>query len=150
MYSFLQYELNSRVCRITMDRPAKRNALHGGMIREMDQAFAAATEDEGVRVIVISGSGDSFCAGADLDELRMLQDRSYAENLGDSRQLMNLYLRILGTPKPVVAEVNGPAIAGGCGLVLCADLCYASPRSRSGSGSSPPWSVCCCVAGWAI
>ncbi|HUX83924.1 MAG TPA: enoyl-CoA hydratase/isomerase family protein [Chitinophagaceae bacterium] len=132
MYSFLQYELNSRVCRITMDRPAKRNALHGGMIREMDQAFAAATEDEGVRVIVISGSGDSFCAGADLDELRLLQDRSYAENLGDSRQLMNLYLRILGTPKPVVAEVNGPAIAGGCGLVLCADLCYASPRSSFG------------------
>ncbi len=115
-----------------MDRPAKRNALHSGMVREMDQAFASAGVDESVRVIVITGSGDSFCAGADLDELRMLQDRSYGENLEDSRLLMNLYLRILATPKPVVAWVNGPAIAGGCGLVLCSDFCYASTRSSFG------------------
>jgi methylglutaconyl-CoA hydratase len=132
MYRFLQYEPTGRICRITMDRPSKRNALHSGLIGELDQAFREAAADENVRVIILAGKGEAFSAGADLDELQDLQERTYAENLGDTRQLLNLYLRMLESSTPILAEIDGAAIAGGCGLVLCCDICYASDRASFG------------------
>lgn len=131
-YLYIQYALQRRVAYITLNRPEKRNALHEGMVGELNRAFRLAEEDEGVRVIVLRANGSVFSAGADLGHLEKLRRNTYDENLADSRGLMELLLRIYRHPKPVIAQVEGHAIAGGCGLATICDLCYAVPEADFG------------------
>lgn len=131
-FSFLQYEVASRTATITLDRPEKRNALNGQLVAELRQAFAAAAADEGVKVVVLKGNGEAFCAGADLEYLQQLQQNTYEENLADSRELMQLFHEIYQLDKVVIAQVEGHAVAGGCGLVTVCDLSYAVPEALLG------------------
>jgi methylglutaconyl-CoA hydratase len=131
-FSFITYEVNNRIAVITLNRPEKRNALNGAMVAELQAAFRQAGEDDAVKVIVLKGAGDAFCAGADLEYLQQLQRNTYEENLADSRALMQLMQQIYYHDKIVIAQVEGHAIAGGCGLVTLCDLSYAVPEAQLG------------------
>ncbi|NSL90294.1 enoyl-CoA hydratase/isomerase family protein [Chitinophaga solisilvae] len=131
-FSLLQYEVASRIATITLNRPEKRNALNGPLVAELQKAFGAAAADDAVKVIVLKGNGEAFCAGADLEYLQQLQQNTYEENLEDSRQLMRLFQQIYDLDKIVIAQVEGHAVAGGCGLVTVCDLSYAVPEAMLG------------------
>lgn len=115
-----------RIATITLNRPDKRNALDDVMVRELIAALTAAARDTQVRVILLQGAGTAFCSGADLDYLRRLSTFDLEQNKEDSRQLAALFRLIHEVRKPVIAMVNGPALAGGCGLASACDFVIAS------------------------
>jgi methylglutaconyl-CoA hydratase len=125
-------EIKERVAYVTLNRPTKKNALNSQLVIDLKQAIAAAAENELVKVIVINALGDAFCAGADLESLQQLQQNSFEENLQDSNALKALFELIYFLPKVVIAQVEGHAIAGGCGLANVCDLVYAVPEAKFG------------------
>jgi methylglutaconyl-CoA hydratase len=131
-FELILYDVKARVATITLHRPEKRNALNGAIVAELRTAFKQAAEDTAVKVIVLKGSGEAFCAGADLEYLQQLQRNTRDENLADSRELMQLMQQIYYHDKIVIAQVEGHAIAGGCGLVTLCDLSYAVPEAKLG------------------
>ncbi|SFE95443.1 methylglutaconyl-CoA hydratase [Chitinophaga sp. CF118] len=131
-FEHILYNVTTRIATITLHRPEKRNALNGAMVAELQSAFQLAEKDVNVKVIILKGSGEAFCAGADLEYLQQLQKNTRAENLADSRALMQLMQQIYYHDKVVIAQVEGHAIAGGCGLVTLCDLSYAIPEALLG------------------
>jgi methylglutaconyl-CoA hydratase len=132
MSNLVQYEVKDRVGYITLNRPEKRNALSYEMVSEIKLAFMNAEADKDCKVIVIKGSGEAFCAGADLAYLQQLQTNTFDENLADSRHLMELFQFIYHSNKVVISQINGPALAGGCGLASVCDFSFATPESTFG------------------
>lgn len=129
---YIVYEVKNRVAYITLNRPEKRNALSFELVAELKQAFLAAEADEGAKVIVLRAQGEAFCAGADLAYLQKLQLFSKEQNLEDSHHLKELYLQIYRHKKVVVAQVQGHALAGGCGLATVCDFVVAAQEARFG------------------
>ncbi len=132
MSNLVQYEVKDRVGYIILNRPEKRNALSYEMVSEIKLAFMNAEADKDCKVIVIKGSGEAFCAGADLAYLQQLQTNTFDENLADSRHLMELFQFIYHSNKVVISQINGPALAGGCGLASVCDFSFATPESTFG------------------
>ncbi|MFO7259296.1 MAG: enoyl-CoA hydratase-related protein [Bacteroidota bacterium] len=128
----VRYSLDRNVCTITMNRPEKRNALNPELIAALREAFTRAELDPEARIIVLAAEGEAFCAGADLAYLQQMQQFSYDENLNDSTQLKDLLWQIYSHPKVVIAKVQGPAIAGGCGLVTVCDFSFAIAKATFG------------------
>jgi len=126
------YSVEDHVARITLNRPDKRNALNDAVIFGIKGSLRDAYRDERVRVVVISGAGKDFCSGADLSALQKIADASVTENQDDARSLMELFLMLRGLAVPVVAAVQGRALAGGCGLATACDLVLASSSARFG------------------
>jgi len=131
-WNFVNYNCEERVGFITLNRPEKRNSLNAQFISELKEAFTHAQKDTNCKVIILNAKGDVFCAGADLAYLQELQSNSYDENLADSTHLMELFQQIYTLPKVVIAQVQGHAIAGGCGLVSVCDLAIARTESKFG------------------
>ena len=131
-FSRLSYSIERRICRISLSRPEKRNALDDLLVNELTRAFLDASKDSEVKVIVLTGEGKAFCAGADLDYLQKLSTYDFNQNLEDSKNLMRLFHLIYTMRKPVIAKVNGAAIAGGCGLATVCDIVVASEESTFG------------------
>jgi len=125
-------ELKNRVYYILLNRPEKRNALNPELVRGLKEAFLFAKSSEDVKIIVLKGNGEAFCAGADLAYLQSLQQNTYQENLDDSKNLMELFHLIYQLPKPVIAQIQGPALAGGCGLVTVCDIVFSTPDASFG------------------
>jgi methylglutaconyl-CoA hydratase len=130
-YETLRFERSGEVATITFARHEKRNAISACMIDELiaalDQAEAANS-----RAVIITGEGKAFCAGMDLEDLQRLAQQSPAQNLEDSRRMARMFLRIRAHPQPVIAAVNGAAIAGGCGIATLADFTLAVPEAKFG------------------
>jgi methylglutaconyl-CoA hydratase len=126
------YDIEGSVARITLNRPEKRNALNDAVVSGLKHGLHQATEDDAVRVVVISGAGQDFCAGADLSALQKISNASVSENVDDARSLMELFVSIRQVALPVVAAVRGRALAGGCGLATACDLVLASDTARFG------------------
>jgi len=124
--------LDSGVFSLTLNRPAKRNALSAEMIELLHQALERADLDAEVRVVLIRGAGKDFCAGADLDELLASAGRSMDENEASALRLGSLFERIRMLPRPVVALVQGRALAGGAGLATACDLLVAAGNAQLG------------------
>jgi methylglutaconyl-CoA hydratase len=120
------------VLTLTLNRPDKRNALSGALIARLVDELGAADLDADVRVVVLRGEGRDFCAGADLAELLASAERDMAENESDALRLGEVFLRIRRLPKPVVAAVQGNALAGGCGLATVCDVVVAAENARLG------------------
>jgi len=114
------------VARVTLNRPEIRNAFNDIMIRELREAFTAIEQDDSTRVVILTGAGKAFCAGADLHWMRKVVDYTYEQNYEDSLELARLMRQIYDCPKPVVGRINGPAIGGGTGLVAVCDIPVAS------------------------
>ena len=121
-----------RTVTLTLNRPEKRNALSGALVRELTSAVEEAAAREDTRAIVLTGAGQSFCAGADLEELEAMRTQSSEENLEDSRRLAQLFLTIARSDVPVVARVNGDALGGGAGLVTACDWAFIDREASIG------------------
>lgn len=130
--NMVEYTVKERIGRITLNRPDKRNALSPEMVEGLKQAFDRAAKDDQVKVILLNASGEAFCAGADLAYLQQLQNFSFEENLADSNQLKELFVNIYTHPKVVIAQVQGHALAGGCGLASICDWVFAVPEAKFG------------------
>jgi methylglutaconyl-CoA hydratase len=121
----IKYEIKNEVGILTLNRPDKRNALHPELVRQMRSKLKEVAEDKSVKVLIITGEGKTFCAGADLEYLNEMKNYSTIDNEKDSRELAELFLLIYKFSKPVIAAVNGPAIAGGSGLASVSDIIVA-------------------------
>jgi methylglutaconyl-CoA hydratase len=130
--SLVEYSVKERVGYITLNRPDKRNALSHELIEELKSTFIKAEQDVDVKIVVLNANGESFCAGADLAYLQQLQNFSYDENLADSNHLKELFLKIYSLKKVVIAQVQGHALAGGCGLANVCDFTFAVPEAKFG------------------
>jgi methylglutaconyl-CoA hydratase len=128
----LLYSVEDSVARITLNRPEKRNALNEALIAALKHSIRAAAKTESIKVILISGAGGDFCSGADLSALQKISQASVAENQADARSLMELFLLMREVPVPIVAAVQGKALAGGCGLATACDIVLASAGARFG------------------
>lgn len=128
----VEYTVQERVGYITLNRPEKRNALSFELVTALKDAFDAAEKDSTVKVVVLRANGEAFCAGADLGYLQQLQKFSYEENLADSNHLKELFLKIYTLKKVVIAQVQGHALAGGCGLATICDFSFAVPEAKFG------------------
>jgi methylglutaconyl-CoA hydratase len=131
-YQTILFSRKDRTARISLNRPKVHNAFNSAMIRELTAAFAEAQEDKSIRVIVLTGVGESFCAGADLNWMREIVRYSYDQNLQESLEVAELMHRIYTLPKPTIARVNGTAIGGGNGLFSACDIAIASERAKFG------------------
>lgn len=128
----LRSERRGPVVLLTMNRPEARNALDTSLLEDLASAVEASGRDESVRALVLTGAGAAFCAGADLQGLASLREADQAENLQDCRRFQRLFRALATCPKPVVGAVNGPALAGGCGVATCCDLLLAAPEASFG------------------
>jgi methylglutaconyl-CoA hydratase len=117
------------VATVTLNRPQSHNALTPEMIAKLTQTFASLGKQEDVRVVVLTGAGRSFCAGADLATMRAAADYSFDENLTDGEAIFDLMLAMDSCPRPVIGRINGAAIGGGVGLVACCDIVVAAERA---------------------
>jgi methylglutaconyl-CoA hydratase len=124
--------IDGSVARITLNRPEKRNALNEALVSSLRVALREAAAVDAVRVVVVTGAGQDFCSGADLESLRKISEASVSENAEDARSLMALFELIRQVPVPVVAAVRGRALAGGCGLASACDLVLAASSARFG------------------
>jgi methylglutaconyl-CoA hydratase len=129
---FVKYSVEQRIATVILSRPAKRNALNNQFVRELDETFAKIDKDKRTKVVIIKAEGDVFCAGADLEYLKRLQQNTFEENLEDSTQLKNLFYRIYQSDKIVIAQMHGHAIAGGAGIITLCDYVFASNQAKIG------------------
>lgn len=120
------------VKRLVLARPVVRNALNEEMMDEMaqhvDRLSALAAED--LRLLVLWGEGDHFCAGADIGYMKEQAGRGLAESFNDARKLAQLFFSLASFPAPVVAAVRGAAIGGGLGLTACCNFVLAEENAR--------------------
>ena len=116
----------------TLNREDKRNAIDTAMIDALLATLERADLDSGVRVVAIRGAGRDFCAGMDLNELLASADQSLEQNRKDALHFAEIFIRMRRLPKPVVALVQGRALAGGCGLATACDLLLASESAQFG------------------
>jgi methylglutaconyl-CoA hydratase len=126
----IKYQVRERIAYITLSRPEKRNALNAEVVSQLKAAFKKAEDDLSVKVLVLNAEGDVFCAGADLEYLQQLQKNSPEENRQDSEHLAGLFKMIYSLKKIVIAQINGHAIAGGCGLAAVCDICFSVPEAN--------------------
>ena len=120
------------VATITMDRPEVRNAFNDRLISEMYRAASALGEDETVRVVVLTGAGDIFSAGADLNWMRSMKEWTFDQNVADSTRMNNMFRALYDLPKPLIGRINGHALGGGTGLTAVCDIAIAVEGSLFG------------------
>jgi methylglutaconyl-CoA hydratase len=118
------------VATVTLNLPDVRNAMGPALIAGLAEAFAELATDDGCRVVVLTGAGSAFCAGADLAWMQASRDLTEAENVADAGLAQVMLEAVDSSPKAVVALVNGPAMGGGAGLVACADIAVAVDDAR--------------------
>lgn len=125
-------EQEGSVVTVTMNRPANHNAFDPRMIRELTVIFRQFSNRDDVRVIILTGRGRSFCAGADLSMMQAASEATFDENVSGANAIFDLMLAVDSCPRPVVGRINGAAIGGGAGLVCCCDVVVAVERARFG------------------
>lgn len=130
-YKTLQFDPQGEIALITLARPEKRNAISAEMMEELESALNES-ENGPARVVILTGAGSVFCAGMDIEELRAIPSQSSARHVQDARQAARLFRRLYSFSRPVIAAVNGAAIAGGCGLATLADFTLAVPEAKFG------------------
>lgn len=128
----LRVEDRGAVRILTLAEPERRNPLSRAMVAALLAALDEAEAEAGVRALVLTGEGKAFSAGADLAYLKRLTELPAEANLAHSEELRDLFLRLYTFPKPTVAAVNGPAVAGGAGLVLASDLAVFAEEAKIG------------------
>ena len=130
-YKTVLYSESQGIATITLNRPDKRNAISYELIDDLLAALKQAAESS-TQVLIVTGAGSAFSAGMDLDNLKGLLGRTPEQNLDDSRTMASLFRAIYDFPKPSIAAVNGPAIAGGTGLATLCDFTLAVPEAKFG------------------
>jgi methylglutaconyl-CoA hydratase len=121
----IRLEVLSGVAKLTLSRPEVRNAISDQLIREVTHVLENIANDASIRALVLTGQGSAFCAGADLEWMERAAAYTEAENLDDAQRLAQMLSLLHRLPIPVIARVNGPAVAGGMGLVSACDVVIA-------------------------
>ena len=129
-YTTLKYDKDGRIGRVSFCRPEIHNAFNGTVITEMSHLFSELAKDDDLRVILLTGEGKSFCAGADLNWMREVITQSFEQNLAESNALANLFYQIYAFKRPVVGRINGAAIGGGTGFVAVCDIAVAARSAK--------------------
>jgi methylglutaconyl-CoA hydratase len=130
-YETLLLESTDHTATITLNRPDKRNSINTQMIADLQSALEAV-EKTPARVVILTGAGMVFCAGMDLSLLQAIATQSPSENQEDSRRMAKMFRRIWSYSKPLIAAVNGHALAGGCGIATLCDFTIAVPEAKFG------------------
>jgi len=131
MFSTLLLDITGNLATLTLNRPDKRNAISAAMISELQSALDEI-EKSHARVGILTGGGKAFCAGMDLEMLAAIAQQSPSENQEDSRRMAKMFRRIWSFSKPLIAAVNGAALAGGCGIATLCDFTLAVPEAKFG------------------
>jgi methylglutaconyl-CoA hydratase len=118
------------VATVTLNRPDKHNALDAGTIAALGTTLTSLERDVKARVIVLTGAGSTFCAGADIESMRAAARASPSENLQDALRLGEMLATLNALTKPTVARINGNVFGGGVGLIACCDIAIASAEAR--------------------
>jgi len=119
-------EQNEGVLTLMLNRPEVGNALSPEIVSAMEEALAVATSDPAVRVVVVTGAGKHFSAGADLNYMKSMRGAGHEANVADALRTQRLFSGLAELPKPVVARVHGASRGGGAGLVAAADVVVAA------------------------
>jgi methylglutaconyl-CoA hydratase len=122
---------SDRIATITLNRADKRNAISYELIDDLIAALKEAATSS-AQVVILTGAGKAFCSGMDLDSLKQLTGRTHEQNVQDSETMASLFRTLYDFPKPTIAAVNGPAIAGGTGLATLCDFTLAVPEAKFG------------------
>jgi methylglutaconyl-CoA hydratase len=130
-YTTIQLAHDDAVATITLNRPDKRNAISFELIDDMLRGLDEVAQSQ-AQVLIITGAGQAFCSGMDLDDLKALIGRSAEQNLKDSETMVRLFRSLYEFPKVTIAAVNGAAIAGGTGLALLCDFTLAVVEAKFG------------------
>ncbi len=126
----LEIDVAGGIATVWLNRPEVRNAFNEATIAELDASFVALAADERVRAVVLAGRGTAFCAGADLHWMKKMAGFGFEENRADAEVLAAMLHRLYTLPKPTIARVQGPAFAGGMGLVCACDIAIASTDAQ--------------------
>jgi methylglutaconyl-CoA hydratase len=130
-YNTIQVVYDAGIAIITLNRPEKRNAISFELIDDLLRALDEVAQSP-AQVVILTGAGNAFCSGMDLENLRALIGRAPEQNLKDSQTMARLFRSLYEYPKVTIAAVNGPAIAGGTGLALLCDFTLAVPNATFG------------------
>ena len=117
------------VLTVWLNRPAVHNALDAALIARLTAVFTNLAARDDIRVVILSGRGRSFCAGADLAFMRAAAGADFEQNIAESKAIYDLMVAVDTCPKPVIGRINGAAIGGGAGLVSCCDIVVAADRA---------------------
>jgi len=120
------------IARITLNRPDKRNALDDQIVSEFKDALQVASQDDTVRVVLVTGAGKDFCSGADLASLQRISEAGVEESMASARVMGELFVEMRRHPRAIIAAVRGRALAGGCGLATACDIILAAESSQFG------------------
>src|ERR1700724_3711324 len=131
MFKTLKLDFPGELAILTLNRPEKRNAISPQMLSELQSAFDTV-EKSPARVGILTGIGKAFSAGMDLEMLSAIARQSPQENMDDSRRMARIFRRIWSFSKPLIAAVNGAALAGGCGFATLCDFTLAVPEAKFG------------------
>ena len=132
MSNVVEWRQEGAVVTLALNRPESHNAFTPEMMATLHELLAKAADRDDVRVIVLTGNGRSFCAGADLAFMRAAADYTFEQNVADGQAIFDLMRAVDECPKPVVGRINGAAIGGGTGLVSCCDIVVAVERATFG------------------
>lgn len=127
---FLKLTSNQNVLRVSLNRPEKRNAFHPGMIKELTKTFANTQKDKNLRAVILTGEGESFCSGGDLEWMKDMAKYSKAKNLKDAQELFKMYWLIRSCPVPVIGRMFGHCFGGGAGLTAVCDIVAAEDNTQ--------------------
>jgi enoyl-CoA hydratase/carnithine racemase len=130
-YTMIKVAVEGGVATVTLTNPARKNAIGPAMVNELLHALADATDDAGVRAVVLTGAGDAFCAGGDFAQ--MTGGASGADPLPAKGDYADLLLAMTRATKPIVARVNGHAMGGGLGLVAASHFAVAARGAKLGT-----------------
>lgn len=135
----VEYEITENIAHVTLNRPDARNAINPETSVRLDEAWHAVRDTDDVRVAILTGTGSAFSAGADLAQLiplisgaRKPEDDWDEQVMGDPDLLGHAFLRDFDTEKPVIAAINGHAIAGGMEIAQGTDMRVAVPQAKFG------------------
>jgi methylglutaconyl-CoA hydratase len=129
-YETVSVEIRDRIAWVALNRPDVRNAFNEVMIQDLIRVLSDVEGDDGVRVMVLTGKGKAFCAGADLNWMKKMKNFTTEENYADALELAELMYKLYNLKKPTIAMVNGASIGGSNGLVAACDMAVASHRAE--------------------
>jgi len=134
MSETLEVKVHAPSGTIMLNRPDKRNAISRQMLEELETAFRDLHQERKVRAVILTGAGSAFCAGMDLGEMKATAEEENAMDLWrqDAVAYRDVIDQMLRFPKPIICAVNGPAVAGGAGLVMASDIVVAAPEATFG------------------
>lgn len=131
-YRTIKFEIKNKIITVWLNRPEVHNAFNAMMLTELADILDMINNTDDIRVVIFTGEGKSFSAGADLNWMKEMINYSFEENLKDSVMISRVFYKIYTLNKPVISAINGATIGGGMGFVGASDIVIASEKATFG------------------